>query len=104
MTKTCPLCKTDKGVREYLYGMPSEEPDTSKFILGGCCISDEMPDYRCLACGTDFFKKGDEFRNRFISDGTGISFKCQKCQEWIPVLDGKDSHTCKTQASPWENY
>ena len=60
--KKCPVCKTTKGVRSYLYGMLMEEPDRAKFVVGGCCISEEMPDYKCLKCEVDFFKNSADYR------------------------------------------
>jgi hypothetical protein len=70
--KKCPLCKTTEAVREYIYGLPEAEPDESKYILGGCLISEDMPDYNCLNCSTAFYKDSDEYHNRFIDDGSGI--------------------------------
>lgn len=46
--KKCPVCKTTEGVRRYLYGMPSEEPDPAKYVVGGCLVSEDMPDYKCV--------------------------------------------------------
>jgi len=71
--KKCPLCKTTEAVREYIYGLPEAEPDESKYILGGCLISEDMPDYKCLNCSTAFYKDSDEYQNRFIDDGSGIN-------------------------------
>ena len=99
MKKKCPVCKTLDGVREFIYGMPSEEPDASKYVLGGCSISDEMPDYRCINCATDFYKDTAKFHSRFISDGSGISFQCKKCKEWIPAISEIDWHECKRSQS-----
>ena len=107
--------------------MSSEEPDASKYVLGGCSISDEMPDYRCINCATDFYKDtakfhsrfiSDEmpdyrcincatdfyedtakFHSRFVSDGSGISFQCKKCKEWIPAISEIDWHECKRSQS-----
>jgi len=50
--KKCPVCKSAEGVRRYLYGMPSEEPDPAKFVIGGCLVSDDMPDYKCITFRT----------------------------------------------------
>ena len=72
--------------------MPSEEPDPNKYVLGGCIISDDMPDYRCLNCATDFYKNNQIYSNRFVSDGTGILFQCRECKVWFPALD---SHECE---------
>jgi hypothetical protein len=100
MTKKCPVCNSLDGVREFIYGMPSEEPDATKNVLGGCTISDDMPDYRCITCATDFYNSSDEFHNRFISDGSGVSFQCKECKEWIPVLSEIDWHECQGRFTP----
>ena len=101
MKKKCPTCNSRDGVREFLYGMPSEEPDPSKYVLGGCCFSDDRPDYRCIKCATDFYKDGAKYHNKFVSDGTGISWLCKKCNEWFPALD---SHACEQKVDPWKDY
>lgn len=74
MRKKCPVCNSIDGVREYLYGMPSEEPDPAKYVIGGCCPSDEMPDYKCLKCSTDFYSDSKKNHHRFMStDSSGLS-------------------------------
>ena len=92
--KKCPVCKTNEGVREYLYGMPSEEPDPAKYVIGGCLVSDGMPDYKCITCSTDFYKDSEKYHNRFISDGSGINLKCPDCEEWFPAIGGSIKHEC----------
>jgi hypothetical protein len=94
MKKKCPVCDSLDGVREFIYGMPSDEPDPTKYILGGCSYSEDMPDFRCIKCAADFYKKGNQFHNRFISDGSGINFLCKSCKEWIPAIDEIDWHEC----------
>jgi hypothetical protein len=71
--KNCPICKSSEGVREYLYGMPIEEPDETKYVVGGCVIYDDMPDLKCITCSTSFYKDNDRYHNRFIDDGSGIT-------------------------------
>ena len=51
MIPTCPKCQTNENVREILYGMPSGPPDESKYVLGGCGISNSDPSYTCTKCG-----------------------------------------------------
>jgi len=104
MKKKCPVCNSLDGVREYIYGMPSEEPDTTKYVLGGCCISDDMPDYKCIKCFTNFYIDSEKYHNRFISDGSGISFQCKDCKEWFAITDDPESHECTAINSPWEGY
>jgi hypothetical protein len=95
MTKKCPGCNSKEGVREYLYGLPMDQPDAGKYVLGGCCISEDMPDYKCINCFTDFYKDSDEFHNRFIADSSaGISFQCKECEEWFPLGEGIEAHVC----------
>jgi len=93
----CPVCKSTEGVREYLYGMPSEEPDHAKYVIGGCLVSDDMPDYKCITCSTDFYKDSEKNHNRFISDGSGIIFKCPDCEEWFPALMSSNTHECSIE-------
>ena len=88
------MCNSLDGVREYIYGLPSEKPDATKYVLGGCCISDDMPDYKCINCATDFYKDSNNYHNRFISDGSGISVQCRECERWMPVSAGLDAHEC----------
>lgn len=94
MAKKCPVCNSRKGVREFLYGMPVKEPDYGRYLLGGCCISDDMPDYRCLKCGTDFYKDSSKLISRFQSDGSGINFQCRSCKEWVASISEIDWHIC----------
>jgi hypothetical protein len=90
----CPVCKSIEGVRAYIYGMPSQEPNPAKYVLGGCLIFDDMPDFKCLKCSTDFYKNSKRYTNRFISDGSGTTFKCPDCQELFPVLAMTAHHEC----------
>jgi hypothetical protein len=102
MKKKCPVCDSLDGVREFIYGMPSEEPDATKYVLGGCCISDDMPDYKCIKCFTDFYKDSDKYHNKFISDGSGINIQCKDCKEWFAIMDSPESHEFTAINSPWE--
>ena len=94
MRKKCPTCGSSDDVREYLYGMPSEEPDPAKYVVGGCLVWEDMPDYKCISCSTDFYKNSEKFQNRFISDGAGITFLCKSCNQWIPSSEDWNSHEC----------
>jgi len=93
----CPICDSIEGVRLYLYGMPSEEPDPKQFVIGGCVVYEDMPDYKCVTCSTDFYKNSDRYHNRFISDGSGIKFKCPDCEEWFPSTNGLADHECSSE-------
>ena len=102
--KRCPVCNSKKGVREYLYGFPMEQPDPAKYIIGGCCISENMPDFKCVICFTDFYKDKDAYHNRFIDDGSGITFECKACKMQVFALESITSHQCSESANPWEGY
>ncbi len=60
----CPICG-GKVVR-ILYGEPShetfEQAEQGKLILGGCCISEESPDWECISCHHQF-RKGIPMEN-----------------------------------------
>jgi uncharacterized Zn finger protein len=62
MKITCPKCSSSEGVREILYGLPSEEPDPAIYIVGGCLVERNQPTHRCITCGWERIK------NRFIYD------------------------------------
>lgn len=56
---TCPRCGSS-SVAKYLWGMPcfnerlQRDLDASLVALGGCCITDDDPEWHCNACGCDF--------------------------------------------------
>ena len=52
-SKLCPSCGSDQ-VLPIQYGFPPdelmEESRQGRVILGGCCISDESPEWHCASC------------------------------------------------------
>lgn len=56
--KICPNCKG--RVVKILYGEPTdeamEESENKKIIIGGCCISDDDPQWGCVDCDYKFLK------------------------------------------------
>ena len=52
--RLCPLCRQNK-VLEIMYGMPTYEmfqaAEKGEVVLGGCCIEDSSPNWRCPTCG-----------------------------------------------------
>ena len=58
MTMKCPQCGSEK-IADILYGYPGFSPeldkllDKGKVVLGGCCITDNDPLWRCTECGND---------------------------------------------------
>jgi len=59
--KKCPVCGSSK-IASYLYGMPiydeklQEDMDSGKIVIGGCCITDDDPQWKCLACKEELYK------------------------------------------------
>ncbi len=58
--KPCKCPKCGGKVVPILYGEPSheayEESLQGKFVLGGCCICEDSPDWECLECHHQFRK------------------------------------------------
>ena len=61
MKKICPNCKgTD--IAEWVFGLPTQEfleewakdEVKKKFCLGGCCVSNDDPEFHCNDCEEDF--------------------------------------------------
>ncbi|HPS33613.1 MAG TPA: hypothetical protein PKW57_08930 [Anaerolineaceae bacterium] len=58
----CPVCQS-KRIAEILWGMPAfseqlmEDLDEGKVALGGCCVSEDDPVWRCADCRKDFYRK-----------------------------------------------
>ena len=68
MNKKCPHCDSSEGVRKIIWGEPMGEPDPSKYVIGGCVVSEDPPDYRCLTCGLEFQKKFREKLSTNVMD------------------------------------
>ena len=66
---SCPRCG-GHDVARFLYGLPDlnvlrEALRNKTITLGGCCVTDNDPRWRCNACGTDFgFPKGKPSQQR----------------------------------------
>ena len=62
----CLKCGSDK-IAEILYGLLAfsdglrEELDSGKIVLGGCCVSDQSPTWKCTSCGTVIHKLEIDF-------------------------------------------
>ena len=101
MTKKCPRCGSSVGVRIIQWGMPAEEPDPSNYVSGGCIFPGDKPDYHCLRCASDFYRKKNEWRNRFIRENfDGISIRCRNCTEWLPADEWLAQHKCANLVNP----
>ncbi len=55
----CPKCDSEK-VAEILWGMPAESPELhealkkGELVLGGCCVTDNDPNWHCNECGHEW--------------------------------------------------
>ncbi|MCQ2570766.1 MAG: hypothetical protein MJ154_00750 [Candidatus Saccharibacteria bacterium] len=58
MKKKCPKCGCE--LKKIIYGMPTletfEASERGEVVLGGCCIIDGGPDYRCDECRLEYSK------------------------------------------------
>jgi len=58
--KKCPKCSSSKGVIRIVYGMPGfdlqQEELEGKIILGGCCVTDDDPNWHCKECQYEWSK------------------------------------------------
>jgi hypothetical protein len=57
--RNCPNCLATDTVRIILFGEPIGEPDPTRYVLGGCCISPtgEDPEMECTKCQWQGSKK-----------------------------------------------
>ena len=60
----CPKCNAMGKVKEILYGMPSEDYNQEKYVLGGCCITDDDPEIQCTNCDWTGMKESVRFTKR----------------------------------------
>ncbi len=57
----CPVCKSD-NIAKILWGMPEyskklqKDMDSGRIFIGGCCISDNDPQWHCNECGYEWGK------------------------------------------------
>ena len=54
----CPRCDSNEDVKKIAYGrLPSDEPlelALDGYVLGGCCIRPDSPEWYCDACEESF--------------------------------------------------
>lgn len=53
-TKKCPYCGSNE-LWKYLYGEPTYDYDKEKYVLGGCEITGNQPQYKCKKCNKDIY-------------------------------------------------
>ena len=54
----CPKCNSNRVVN-IVYGYPEpetfREAESGKIALGGCCITEDDPSWKCLGCGIKIY-------------------------------------------------
>jgi len=69
--KACPKCKSNMII-DIIYGLPSEEiseeADSNKIALGGCCIDPVNPVFKCKSYGEEFGGLDKFLNDEFIND------------------------------------
>ncbi len=59
----CPACHA-ATVAPILYGMPDFSPELKRdrearrAVLGGCCVTEDDPEWECTACEARIYRKG----------------------------------------------
>ncbi len=48
--RNCPSCGAEGSILEIAYGLPSNEFDFEKYIVGGCVVSDFDSNIGCREC------------------------------------------------------
>jgi hypothetical protein len=87
----CPTCGSHQ-VAEFLYGLPDLDrlrPDleAGRVVLGGCCLFEDSPQWKCHACGHEWGRAVDfdELRRlRLEAKAVPKSF-WQRFQSWIGI-------------------
>ncbi len=65
--RKCPKCGS-ACIASYLYGMPAvdekleRELDAGRIVLGGCCVSEDDPQWQCADCGQDIYHMPESAR------------------------------------------
>jgi hypothetical protein len=63
--KSCPDCHSSDQIREVIYGLPDGPLDETKYVTGGCCVSEKDPTWICANCGWEGY---------FINNIEGLGF------------------------------
>ncbi len=51
LTASCPSCGGIGSLKKIVYGMPNSDFDFERYIVGGCCVTDDDPEIGCVKCG-----------------------------------------------------
>ena len=69
--KACPKCKSNMII-DIVYGLPSkemsEEANSNKITLAGCCIDPCSHAFKCKSCGEEFGGLNRFLNDEFIND------------------------------------
>lgn len=57
LTASCPRCGAVGHIKRILWGMPSNDVDLSRFIIGGCLIDENESEVGCEQCNWVGLKK-----------------------------------------------
>ena len=58
----CPQCNSQK-IAEIVYGLPDNSKELKRklkaeeIVLGGCCVTENDPTWKCIDCDTLYNKK-----------------------------------------------
>lgn len=86
--KICPDCSSSTGLRKIAYGIPifqdgtASTMDESKYVLGGCCVTDDDPTLRCIECGWE----GENVNN---APGLGKEIRMVELQDISKMSDSE---------------
>ena len=65
--KKCPVCNSLR-IANILYGLPAdtnkikEEVKEGLLVFGGCCITNDDPEWQCTKCQTTLYRKKQKKR------------------------------------------
>ena len=66
--KRCPACGSE-NIAGILYGLPVFSPSLekeikeNKTVLGGCCITEDDPAWKCIDCNAEIYKLELDFKD-----------------------------------------
>jgi hypothetical protein len=62
----CPHCSSSDVVR-IVWGFPTlnafRDAEAGRVALGGCCVTDQDPEWHCMECGKDFGRSAPQARD-----------------------------------------
>jgi hypothetical protein len=88
----CPNCGK-KTVVPIAYGLPSEatfkKVNKGKFMLGGCCITDDDPAWGCKSCGISIYRERQKAGDGTPSGPRKYSSPCTRLIKAVRTLIDK---------------